>query len=112
MHSSWASNLESNFNDTSTSDIIGAEFTGTSISSGLGSGWDTTYKNALSANKHVKHYDGRRGGYLLCTLDDARWRTDYVLAASLTDNNNTNAAVSKTLYVTAQDLGSSGVLSA
>jgi len=112
MHSGWASNLESNFNDTSTSDIIGAEFTGTSISSGLSSGWKTTYQNALSANKHVKHYDGRQGGYLLCTLDDARWRTDYVLAASLTDNNNTNAAVSKTLYVNAKDSGSSGVLSA
>ena len=112
MHSGWASNLESNFNDTSTSDIIGAEFTGTSISSGLSSGWKTTYQNALSANKHVKHFDGRQGGYLLCTLDDARWRTDYVLAASLADNNNTNAAVSKTLYVNAKDSGSSGVLSA
>jgi len=112
MHSGWASNLESNFNDTSTSDVIGVEFTGTSISSGLSSGWKTTYQNALSANKHVKHYDGRQGGYLLCTLDEARWRTEYILAASLKDNNNTNAAVSKTLYVNAKDSGSSGVLSA
>ncbi len=112
MHSSWASNLESNFHDSLTSDIIGAEFTGTSISSGLSSGWDTTYKNALPYNKHVKHYDGRQGGYLLCTLNEARWRTDYVLAASLKDNNNTSATVPKTLYVDAKASGSSGVLNA
>jgi alkaline phosphatase D len=109
MHSSWASNLESNFNDTSTSDIIGAEFTTTSITSGLSSGWKTTYQNALSANKHVKHYDGSQGGYLRCTLDNTRWTAEYIKAASLTDNNNTNAAVSKTLYVDAKDSGSSGL---
>jgi alkaline phosphatase D len=111
MHSGWASNLESNFHDSSTLDVIGAEFTGTSISSGLSSGWDTTYKNALSANKHVKHYDGHQGGYLLCTLNETRWRTDYVVAASLKDDNNTSATVSKTLYVDAKTSGSSGVLS-
>jgi alkaline phosphatase D len=112
MHSGWASNLESNFHDSLTSDVIGAEFTGTSISSGLGSGWDTTYKNALPYNKHVKHYDGRQGGYLLCTLNNTRWKTEYVLASSITDNNNTSATVSKTLYVNAKASGSSGVLSA
>ncbi len=112
MHSGWASNLESNFHDSLTSDIIGAEFTSTSISSGLSSGWDTTYKNALPYNKHVKHYDGRQGGYLLCTLNNTRWKTEYVQAASLKDNNTTSATVSKTLYVNAQDSGSSGVLSA
>ena len=112
MHSCWASNLESNFNDTSISDVIGAEFTTTSISTGFSSGWKTTYQNALSANKHVKHYDGRQGGYLLCTLNNTRWTMDCVLADSLRDNNNTNAAVSKTLFVGAKDSGSSGVLSA
>ena len=112
MHSGWASNLESNFHDSLTSDIIGAEFTSTSISSGLSSGWDTTYRNALPYNKHVKHYEGRQGGYLLCTLNETRWRTDYVLAASLKDANNTSATVSKTLYVNAKDSGSSGVLTA
>jgi alkaline phosphatase D len=111
MHSGWASNLESNFYDTSTSDVIGAEFTTTSITSGLSSGWDTTYKNALSANRHVKHYEGRQGGYLLCTLDNTRWKTEYIVAASLKDDNNTNATVSKTLYLNAKDSGSSGVLS-
>jgi alkaline phosphatase D len=112
MHSGWASNLESNFHDSLTSDIIGAEFTGTSISSGLSTGWDTTYKNALPYNKHVKHYDGRQGGYLLCTLNNTWWKTEYVLAASLKDANNTSATVSKTLYVDAKASGSSGVLSA
>ncbi len=111
MHSGWASNLESNFHDKLTSDIIGAEFTSTSISSGLSSGWDTTYRNALPYNKHVKHYEGRQGGYLLCTLNNTRWKTEYVLADSLTDDNNTSAKVSKTLFVNAKDTGSSGVLS-
>jgi phosphodiesterase/alkaline phosphatase D-like protein len=112
MHSGWASNLESNFFDSLTSDVIGVEFTTTSISSGLGSGWDTTYRNALSANKHVKHYEGRQGGYLLCTLDNARWKTEYVLADYIRDSNITTANVAKTLYGNAKDVGSSGVLSA
>ena len=110
MHSGWASNLESNFYDSLTSDIIGAEFTSTSISSGLSSGWKTTYQNALPYNKHVKHYEGRQGGYLLCTLNNTQWTTMYVLADSLTDPDNTSASISKILYVNAKDSGSSGVV--
>ena len=83
MHSSWAANLETNFNDTSHTDVIGCEFVSTSISSGLGSGWDSTYKKALPYNKHVTYYDGRNGGYVLCKVNPEYWQSDYYLAGSL-----------------------------
>jgi alkaline phosphatase D len=104
MHSSWAANLESNFDDSLNSDVIGTEFTGTSISSGLGSGWDTTYKNALPYNKHVKYYDGRVGGYLLCTMDKYNWKTEYRLAQSLTNDQSPLSTIA-TWYVQAGTAG-------
>lgn len=87
MHSSWAANLEKNFNDSTVTDVVGTEFCATSISSGLSTGpgsWDETYKKAFNrtGNKHVKFYNGRNGGYGLCTVDNNRWITEYYLAGS------------------------------
>jgi alkaline phosphatase D len=104
MHSSWASNLESNFFDSLTSDVIGTEFVPTSISSGLGSGWDTTYKNALPYNKHVKYYDGRQGGYLLCTVDNNNWKSEHLLAQSRTNDQSPLSTIA-TWYVHAGKAG-------
>ena len=87
MHSSWAANLEKNFNDKTVTDIVGTEFSGTSISSVLSTGsgsWDETYKNAFNrtGNKHVKFYNGRSGGYGLCTVDASKRTTEYWLAGA------------------------------
>ena len=97
MHCSWAANLEANFNDRSHADVVGAEFTGTSISSGLSSGWEATYRKALTYNQHVKLYDGRTGGYVLCTIDENSWTSDYLLANSLSDPNS---SMKKMAYAT------------
>ena len=105
MHSSWAANLEKNFNDKTVTDIVGTEFCPTSISSTLSKGagsWDETYKNAFnrSGNKHVKFYNGNNGGYGLCTVDNNRWTTEYYLAGSSTPM--------KTYWVYAKGSGPSG----
>ena len=88
MHSSWVANLETNINDSSHTDIIGAEFVGPSISSGLGSDWDCIYKNALPYNKHVKYYNGRTGGYVLCQVTPQYWQSDYYVADSLSSGSS------------------------
>ena len=91
MHSSWAANLESSFNDTTNTDIIGSEFAGTSISSGLSTGsgsWDEIYRNALTYNKHVKYYNGRTGGYVLCKVTPQYWQSDYYVADSLSSGSS------------------------
>lgn len=98
MHSAWASNLESNFLDSLNSDVIGTEFVSTSMSSGLSSGWKTTYENALPYNKHVKYYDGRQGGYLLCTIDKYNWKSEYLLAQSRTNDQSSLSTIA-TWYV-------------
>jgi len=85
MHSSWVADLKLDFNkDVSASNpIVGTEFTGTSISSVLSSGWNTTYQNARSSNPHVKYYDGRPGGYVRCDLNANNWHSDFFVANSL-----------------------------
>jgi alkaline phosphatase D len=62
---------------------IGGEFLGTSISSGLSASWIETYQNALSANPHVKYFDGRQGGYVRCDFNSDRFHADFLLASSL-----------------------------
>ncbi len=104
MHSAWAANLESNFFDSINSDVIGTEFVSTSMSSGLSSGWDTTYRNALPYNKHVKYYDGRQGGYALCTIDKYNWKSEYLLAQSRTNDQSALSTIA-TWYVHAGRAG-------
>jgi alkaline phosphatase D len=110
MHSSWAANLEANFNDRTHSDLVAAEFAATSVSSGLSSGWNTTYSNAFGRpnNKHVKFYDGRTGGYGLCTIQGGMWRMDYYLAGSVRDPESSLQPIAS-YSVSAQYQGSSGV---
>ena len=110
MHSSWAANLEANFNDRTHSDLVAAEFAATSVSSGLSSGWNTTYSNAFGRpnNTHVKFYDGRTGGYGLCTIQGGTWRMDYYLAGSVRDPESSLQPIASYL-VSAKDQGSSGV---
>ena len=106
MHSSWAANLEKNFNDKTVTDIVGTEFCPTSISSTLSKGagsWDETYKNAFNrtGNKHVKFYNGQNGGYALCTVDNNRCTMEHYLAGSPTKPM-------KTYWVYAKGSGPSG----
>jgi alkaline phosphatase D len=56
--------------------IIGAEFVGTSISSG-GDGSDRGVREAtMSENPHLKWQNNRRG-YVVCHVDEAAWTAEY-----------------------------------
>lgn len=74
-HENWVSDLKANFDDPA-SPTVGAEFVGTSISSG-GNGYRTTrqFQRVIAANPHIKYHNGRRG-YVRCTVGRETWKTD------------------------------------
>ncbi|SEA25597.1 alkaline phosphatase D [Thalassobacillus cyri] len=76
VHANWASNLLADFDDLK-SRILGAEFVGTSITSG-GNGADkrADTDRILDQNKHIKFFNDYRG-YVRCEVTPTQWRTDY-----------------------------------
>lgn len=76
IHSNWMTDLKADF-DKPESAIVGAEFTGTSISSS-GDGTDTRpgMDKLMSKNPQLKFYNGQRG-YVRCTVTPEKWLTDY-----------------------------------
>jgi alkaline phosphatase D len=83
IHTNWAADLKTDF-DREDSPIVGAEFVGTSISSG-GDGSDTqpTTEQRLAENPHIKFFNAQRG-YVRCALTPERWQTDYRVLAAVT----------------------------
>ena len=76
IHNSFACDLHARNLDP-TSPIVGAEFAGTSITSGRdGTDLSARYQAAMSDNPHVKFHNGQRG-YVRCTVTRERWTTDY-----------------------------------
>jgi alkaline phosphatase D len=76
IHSSWVNELKSSFSSPD-APIIGAEFVGSSISSG-GDGSDRNLAAEPVAvdNRHLKWQNGRRG-YVSCVVTPEEWRAEY-----------------------------------
>ena len=76
IHSNWVADLKLKWFDEK-SPTVGAEFVGTSISSG-GDGADTqpAVEAYLPENPHVHFYNNQRG-YVRCTVTPERWQSDY-----------------------------------
>lgn len=76
IHSSWVNELRSSFSQPD-APTIGAEFVGTSISSG-GDGSDRNQVEGRLAgdNPHVKWQNNRRG-YVRCAVSPEEWRAEY-----------------------------------
>ncbi|WP_244933619.1 alkaline phosphatase D family protein [Neobacillus mesonae] len=76
VHASWASNLLEDFND-GNSRVFGAEFVGTSITSG-GNGADkrADTDKILGLNPNIKFFNDYRG-YVRCKVTPDRWQADY-----------------------------------
>ncbi|OYD07688.1 alkaline phosphatase D family protein [Paludifilum halophilum] len=76
VHANWASDLKTDFSNPDSA-IVGAEFVGTSITSG-GDGSDVREDTAqtLAENPHIKFFNNHRG-YVRCRLTPDSWRTDY-----------------------------------
>ena len=54
--------------------VVASEFLGSSVSSGKGN--NPVFEAALAKNPQVRYYDGRRRGYLSCTVTPEQWRGD------------------------------------
>ena len=79
VHSSWVSNLKSDFRDPGSA-TVGTEFVGTSITSVLPSTAVDRIQSARDENPHVRFFDGRPGGYVRCDLNADEWRSRFRLA--------------------------------
>jgi alkaline phosphatase D len=76
IHASFACDLHAKNLDPK-SPIVGAEFAGTSISSGRdGADFTPRYQAVMADNPHVKFHNGQRG-YVRCSVTRERWTTDY-----------------------------------
>ncbi|MBY0097236.1 alkaline phosphatase D family protein [Mesobacillus maritimus] len=76
VHASWASNLMTDYNNPD-APIFGAEFVGTSISSGAdGSDWRADTEKTLAQNQNIKFFNNFRG-YVRCRVTPQQWRADY-----------------------------------
>ncbi|MCM3670948.1 alkaline phosphatase [Mesobacillus maritimus] len=76
VHASWASNLMTDYNNPD-APIFGAEFVGTSISSGGdGSDWRADTQKTLDQNPNIKFFNNFRG-YVRCRVTPQQWRADY-----------------------------------
>ncbi|MBO1514405.1 alkaline phosphatase [Metabacillus sp. BG109] len=84
VHASWASNLMTDYNNNS-SKIVGAEFVGTSITSG-GNGADkrADTDRILARNPHIKFFNDYRG-YVRCTVTPEKWQADYRVVPLVTE---------------------------
>ncbi|MCP3028606.1 alkaline phosphatase [Halobacillus sp. A5] len=86
VHANWASNLLADFDDLSSS-MLGAEFVGTSISSG-GNGADkrADTDRILEQNEHIRFFNDYRG-YVRCEVTPTSWKADYRVLPFVTEPN-------------------------
>ena len=56
---------------------VGTEFIGTSISSLFQESFVPIVEAALRDAPYAKYFEGRKHGYVRCTLDANTWRSDY-----------------------------------
>lgn len=84
VHASWASNILTDYNDPNAK-LIGAEFVGTSITSG-GNGSDVRAdtEKTLAENPHIKFFNNYRG-YVRCQVTPEQWRADYRVLPFVTE---------------------------
>jgi alkaline phosphatase D len=82
-HNNWAIDVKADF-ENEKSPIVGAEFAGTSLTSG-GDGADVAeaYAKALPANPHVKFHNSQRG-YVRCVVTPEQWTSDYRIVPYIT----------------------------
>lgn len=78
VHTNWVFDIKSDF-DNPNSTTVGAEFAGTSVTSG-GDRANTIKKPDIlyAENPHLKFFNDQRG-YVRCTVTPQHWRTDYRL---------------------------------
>ena len=83
VHSSWVNNLVTNFED-ETSDVVGSELVGPSVSSEMPPQLRLAVEIARADNPHTKFFDGGSHGYVLSDVDRTRMRSDFRVVENVT----------------------------
>jgi alkaline phosphatase D len=73
MHSFWVNDLKVD-NRRPDLPVVASEFVGTSITS-AGVPYEQ-FRRCLPDNPHVRFFESRLRGYVRCTVDRRRWRSD------------------------------------
>ena len=83
IHSNWVTDLQRDF-ERESSEIVGTEFVGTSLSSG-GNGRAMTGggQRSMTNNPHVRFYNGQRG-YVTATVTPELWTTEFRVVPNVT----------------------------
>lgn len=94
IHAAFAANLLSDFSNPN-SDLVAAEFTGTSITSTFATQdprpTDVIVRAGVKAdNKHIPFFNGLFRGYCICDVDQNRWQTTYRAVGTLADTQSSN----------------------
>ncbi|MBA3303707.1 MAG: alkaline phosphatase D family protein, partial [Acidimicrobiia bacterium] len=76
IHVSGVGDLMADFDDPG-SEVVGAEFVVTSISSLFEPAFIDIFEAALAANPHVKYGEARSRGYVRCEVTPESWRADF-----------------------------------
>jgi alkaline phosphatase D len=88
LHRSVASDLKLDFTDQASA-TVGAEFVGTSISSGIdGMDLDPGGLTLLKENPHIKYGNFQRG-YVSCNITPQQWIADYRVVDKVSVKNGT-----------------------
>ncbi len=85
IHQNRVYELKAGFNDPE-SPTVGAEFVGTSISSGGDVAPNTIYSS--SDNPHLRFRNSNRG-YVRCEVTPSRWQADYRVVSTVRSRNAT-----------------------
>lgn len=87
IHSAWAADLKQDFLDPA-APAVAAEFVCASITSEFPSGFIPLIEQNLgpnSRNPHIYYFDGRKHGWIRCTVTPELWRSDYRTVDSVLD---------------------------
>jgi alkaline phosphatase D len=76
IHSAWAANLHADPADVR-SQIVGAEFVCSSVTSTFGDSNAAAVPATLASNPHIRFFNGLFRGYVRCTVTPGLWRADY-----------------------------------
>jgi alkaline phosphatase D len=76
IHSSWVHDIKADFGNAS-SETLGVEFVGTSISSDFPAAFIPPVVAALADNPHTRFFDGQYRGYVRCSVTPDAWTADF-----------------------------------
>jgi alkaline phosphatase D len=85
IHSFWVADLKPDF-DKRDAPAVATEFVGTSISS-PGIPYGSVMKQ-MPSNPHIRYFESRRRGYLLCAVTPDHWLTDLRIVTNVRDRDS------------------------